>query len=213
MQTREVAVQVLKRAREIISKPEHWTKEAFARDEKGFNMMALHDDTSALTENIVMDERAVCWCPDGAIRKAIAELRPRLSASIDWEVVRAHARMGLWDAFKGQAGRTVEPHPMTMWSGTTTPRRRTAWCSKRSTWPSRRRGGDSMSNQTMRASPFGFKGCFVRGVSEVSRRSGATARSRRRTRVASRSFTATTTARSTSSSARRRTPQRLQHRP
>lgn len=99
----DMAVQVLNRAREIISKPEHWTRKAFARDEAGYNLMGLHENGPAAAEKIAMDERAVCWCPDGAIRKALAEIRGqaryRNAEPYEWEVVQAHARMGLWDAY------------------------------------------------------------------------------------------------------------------
>ena len=96
----EMAVRVLKRAREMISKPECWTKRAYARDEDGSNLMHVHALTPDVAERIVTDESAVCWCPDGAIRKALAEVRSENRfRPIEWEVIQAHARMGLWDAF------------------------------------------------------------------------------------------------------------------
>ena len=124
MQTTEVlemAVRVLTRAQEIISKPERWTQRAFARDEKGNNLMHLHENTPGAAEAIAMDERAVCWCPDGAIRKALAEIRREYSpGTVEWEVVQAHARMGLWDAFVALAStappiKPAEANRPTMW--------------------------------------------------------------------------------------------------
>ena len=55
-----------------------------------------------------MDDRAVCWCPDGAIRKALAGLRRERYREIEWDVVQAHARMGLWNAF-AELGNPVHP--------------------------------------------------------------------------------------------------------
>jgi len=96
----DMAVLVLKRARELIACPERWAKGAFARDEKGYNLMHLHENTHDAAEKIATDERAVCWCPDGAIRKALAEVRQaNRFRPIAWEAVQAHARMGLWNAF------------------------------------------------------------------------------------------------------------------
>lgn len=119
----EMAVRVLKRAREIISKPEHWTQKAFARDSFGRNLM-VRDDGGDSAERIVTDKRAVCWCPDGAIRKALAEIRGQAQyrnvEPDEWETVQAHARMGLWDAFVALASqppaiKPAEANRPTMW--------------------------------------------------------------------------------------------------
>lgn len=55
-------VDVLSRAREIISEPEHWTQGASGRDAQGVPIN-------------VHDSRATCWCAMGAVAKAQTELK------------------------------------------------------------------------------------------------------------------------------------------
>ena len=120
MRTRAVlnmAVLVLKRAREIIEEPECWTQGAFARDANGFNLHNEEYNDHEAGQRIATDDRGVCWCPDGAIRKALAEVRAANGfRPIEWVAVQAHARMGLWDAFV-EVGPPILPTrtPPTMW--------------------------------------------------------------------------------------------------
>jgi len=72
-----LARKVLKRAREIISKPERWTKRAFARDAEGANLKNRYGPKVSMAGDRIANHRdAVCWCPDGAIRRALAEIVP-----------------------------------------------------------------------------------------------------------------------------------------
>ncbi len=121
MRMEEVARHVLKRAREIISSPERWTKKAFARDAEGTNLKLRCGNGKGAGDRIARHRDAVCWCPDGAIRKALAELHAsNRYPDAKWDLVRALARHGLWDALV-KAGAKVglthdDNHRPTMWS-------------------------------------------------------------------------------------------------
>lgn len=94
--TEKTAWQVLVRAREIISRPECWTKRALSRDEHGVNLMdSLSGEPHVNSARCAMDARAVCWCPEGAIRKAMGEL----GAAARFEVLSA-SMMALYEAFE-----------------------------------------------------------------------------------------------------------------
>lgn len=51
-------IELLKKAREIISKPENWTKNSFAKDAYGCSTM-------------ITNKEAVCFCSIGAVRRAL----------------------------------------------------------------------------------------------------------------------------------------------
>lgn len=58
----QTASDILQKARELISKPEAWTKGSFARDAEGRTVRDINDD------------RATCWCLLGAVSKSTRDL-------------------------------------------------------------------------------------------------------------------------------------------
>ena len=65
-----VHVQVLRKARELISDPARWTQGAYARDESGFEVSSTW-------------EAACCWCALGAIIKTAREMKARVGVTTD----------------------------------------------------------------------------------------------------------------------------------
>jgi hypothetical protein len=61
-------LQILRRARELISDPERWTTELAARDECNGSVAPW-------------DESAVCWCAVGAMERAAHDLGVRVSSN------------------------------------------------------------------------------------------------------------------------------------
>ena len=66
MNTQEKIV-VLKAARKLIEKPEHWGSRSFALDDKDLPVP-------------VSDKRAVCFCSAGAIMRAVGDTRTMCAA-------------------------------------------------------------------------------------------------------------------------------------
>lgn len=68
-------VEVLKRARETISKPERWTQGAYARDARGYPIGVGHSD-------------AVCFCATGAIARGAPDPEARALAQMGVRIGR-----------------------------------------------------------------------------------------------------------------------------
>lgn len=77
--------EVLSRAKELISKPENWTRAAFARDKDGTSVSWSSPD-------------AVCFCSVGAVRRVAKEegseaetpLRLVMKSIVDYNDYRTH---------------------------------------------------------------------------------------------------------------------------
>lgn len=79
------ALEILKAARELLSDESRWTKEASARTIAG-------EETDALSR------KAVCWCMDGAIEKAMggwSSCRDEYSKAADALAASTHDGIGV----------------------------------------------------------------------------------------------------------------------
>lgn len=81
-------VKGLKAVRELLAKPERWTKDAYARDADGARVEAT-------------DPRATCWCLSGAITKVTPDhatgVPVWMALSDETERARGGAVVGFWN--------------------------------------------------------------------------------------------------------------------
>lgn len=94
-------VEALKAARELISDPAKWTRGAYARDAEGRELTNPKN------------ERAVCWCAAGAVRRFAGDRR-RATELVRWVVGypgRVYGDTALIDLNDGGFGGEGKPRP------------------------------------------------------------------------------------------------------